>query len=139
MIRKIEVEDYEVLREYYLTFANNVELSLTDPFRHIYVYVDDNDVIGFIDYSIIYERAELNYIFVKEEKRGLHLSYKLMDYFMIDVIKNKCDNITLEVSRSNLVAQQLYYKYNFKMAATRINYYNSEDAILLIREMNSNE
>ena len=35
-------------------------------FNKIYAYYSKNEIIGYIDYSVMYEQAELNYIFVKK-------------------------------------------------------------------------
>ena len=46
---------------------------------------------------------------------------------------NKIASMTLEVRASNVVAQNLYKKYGFKMAGIRKEYYsnNKEDAIIM--------
>ena len=65
MIREINVNDFSVITEYYREFDDNeVDLFNLDTFTKIYVYELDNKVVGFINYSIIYDRAELNYIYI---------------------------------------------------------------------------
>ena len=51
--------------------------------------------------------------------------------------ENKIVSMTLEVRRSNLVAQNLYKKYGFKMAGVRKEYYsdNREDAIIMWNQL----
>lgn len=51
--------------------------------------------------------------------------------------ENKIVAMTLEVRRSNLVAQNLYKKYGFKMAGVRKEYYsdNREDAIIMWNQL----
>ena len=83
-----------------------------------------------MSYSIIYERAEVNYIFVLESYRGKKVASKMLDY-MIKTCEI-CDNITLEVRKGNSIAISLYKNYGFKEVATRENYYNDEDGILMM-------
>ncbi len=51
------------------------------------------------------------------------------------MFEEKVSNITLEVKTSNLSAIGLYKKYGFVVISTRKNYYGSDDAYLMIREM----
>ena len=109
---------------------NKISIIDNDPFSKVIVYIEDNNVIGFLSYSIIYERAEINYIYVLESYRSQKIASKMLDY-MIRTCKI-CDNITLEVRKSNSIAISLYKKYGFKEVATRENYYNDEDGILMM-------
>jgi len=122
MIREINKNDIEYinnLTDYKLT--NNI-------FSSCLVYVENN-IIAFLDYSIMYEKIEINYIYVKEEYRRLKIASKLLEY----LINNNQDkeNITLEVDVNNFNAINLYKKFNFKQVAIRKNYYNKTDAYLM--------
>lgn len=109
---------------------NKIVINMEDPFSKNILYIDNNMIIGFLNYSIMYERAELNYIFVLETYRNKKVATKLLN----EMIKNceSCDNITLEVRKSNSVALKLYTNYGFKEVAIRKNYYNNEDGILMM-------
>ena len=120
----------EFLREHY---------KLTnDPFSKKIVFELDNKIIGFADYSIIYDRCELNYIYVLDDYRNKKIATQLLDYIIIDVI-NLCNNITLEVSVINIPAINLYKKFKFEIVSTRENYYGATDAYLMIRKFDNNE
>ena len=106
-------------------------LKKGNPFLKSYVYLDDNKPIGLISYSLIYDRIELEYIWVSFEHRKKGIASKLMDR----MIEENVNNITLEVRTTNESAINLYKKYKFKIASTRKNYYGNEDAYLMIREM----
>ncbi|MDD3187526.1 MAG: GNAT family N-acetyltransferase [Bacilli bacterium] len=95
-----------------------------------YTILDD---IGFIAYSIYYERAEIDYIYVKEEYRKKGYGTDLLKY-VINKSKD-LDNITLEVNVNNKSAINLYKNNNFEIAAKREKYYQNEDAYLMIRKM----
>lgn len=109
---------------------NKISIIDSDPFSKAIIYLEDNKIVGFLNYSVIYERAEINYIFVIESYRGKKIASKMLD-FMIQSCKI-CDNITLEVRESNNVAISLYKKFGFKEVAIRDNYYNNEDGILMM-------
>ena len=121
---------YEYLKENIKEF--NVEyLKKENPFLKNYVYIENNQPIGLISYSLIYDRIELEYIWTSFEHRKKGIASKLMD----KMIEEKVNNITLEVRTTNEGAINLYKKYNFKVVSTRKNYYGNEDAYLMIREM----
>jgi len=106
-------------------------LKQDNPFLKNYVFLDSNNVIGLISYSLIYDRIELEYIWVKEEYRKSGIASQMMDLMFKENVKN----ITLEVRKSNVGAICLYKKYGFVIASLRHNYYGDEDAYLMIREM----
>ena len=121
---------YEYLKENIKEF--NVEyLKKENPFLKNYVYLENNQPIGLISYSLIYDRIELEYIWTSFEHRKKGIASKLMD----KMIEENINNITLEVRTTNEGAINLYKKYNFKVVSTRKNYYGNEDAYLMIREM----
>lgn len=122
---------------YFLSLFNQpmlVDLS-SNPFTKYILYLEGNNYIGFIQYSIIYDRAELDYIYVDDKFRSSGIGSKLMNYMIEDVKNNNCLNISLEVENSNINAINLYKKYNFKEVAVRKNYYQGKDGILMIREV----
>ena len=139
MIRKLTNNDYNKLAKYYEEFnINNVDIFETSPFINIYVYEKDNNVVGFINYSIMYDRAELNYIYVEKEYRKYGIATELMNFFIDDIIKNKCKNITLEVAENNIPGIELYKKFGFSEVAKRKNYYKDSDGILMMKELINN-
>lgn len=118
-----------------------IDFKISDnPFEKCFKYEINNDLIGIIDFSDIYDRLELNYIWINPSNRGNKYSIYLMDY-MMEYAKNKnnINNITLEVSVNNLVAIKLYEKYSFKKVAIRPSYYESTDALLMIRKFDIDE
>ena len=106
-------------------------LKRKNPFLKNYVYLENNEPIGLISYSLIYDRIELEYIWVSIENRGEGIASKMMDKMFDEHV----NNITLEVRTTNKGAIELYKKYGFKIVSTRKNYYGCDDAYLMIREM----
>lgn len=140
MIRKAINSDFEIITKYYREFdENSVELFETDPFSHLYVYELYNTIAGFVNYSIIYDRAEINYIYVNENYRGKHIASELMEFLLVDVIDNGCLNVTLEVSEKNKAGIELYKKFGFEQKAIRKNYYKDSDGILMMKELVKSE
>ena len=123
--------------EYYDYLKNNIKefnieyLKKENPFLKNYVFLKNNEPIGLISYSLIYDRIELEYIWTSFEHRKKGIASKLMD----KMIEENSNNITLEVRTTNESAINLYKKYNFKVVSTRKKYYGNEDAYLMIREM----
>ena len=111
----------------------NVKYSKNDYSKE-YVYILNNEILGFIIYEYIYDRIELDYIYVDKEKRGIGIANILMNQMIGFAKENNIKNITLEVNKNNFSAISLYKKYGFIDVAVRKGYYNGEDALLMIRE-----
>ncbi len=105
-----------------------------DPFEKYYCYKSNNKILGVISYSIIYERAELNYIVVSEDYRLKGIGQKLLNFCIEDLEKNKVKTISLEVNKNNK-AVNFYLKNNFKIETIRKQYYGKEDAYLMIKKV----
>lgn len=113
----------------YLNTLSDYKITLNE-FNHILVYEKDKKIVAFLDYSKMYERMEINYIFVKEAYRKNGIASQLIKY-MID--NNEFDNITLEVNVNNISAINLYKKYGFEIVSIREKYYNGVDGYLMER------
>ena len=136
MIRKVVNNDYNILSKFYREFDDNgIDLFETDPFSRVLVYEKDKDIIGFISYSIAYDRAEINYIYVSDKHRKGGIASALMEFCIDDAIKSGCVNITLEVNCENEVGIKLYKKFGFTQVAVRPRYYHGVDGLLMIREL----
>ena len=90
----------------------------------------NNEIIGYIYYSVIYERVEINQIEIKLEKRNHGYGNLLIK----ELLKREKKDITLEVNENNYPAIKLYEKNNFIKKAVRKNYYNDEDGLLYERK-----
>lgn len=108
---------------------------LLDEFSKCVVIEENNNIIGFLTYSIIYERSEIVDIIINPSYRKKGLGYSLLNYAINDIIKNNCDNITLEVNCENSAAINLYKKQGFKIETIRKNYYNGIDGFLMIKDL----
>ncbi len=102
----------------------------SNPFGRYLILKENNEVIGYVYYSDIYERAEINQIEINFIHRNCGKGSKLLKK-MIELVEK---DITLEVKIDNIPAIALYKKFNFEKKAIRKNYYNGVDGILMERK-----
>ncbi len=105
------------------------------PFAKYVEYIENGNVIAKMKYSIIYERMELDDLFVKEEYRNRGIGRKMLTYLVSVAINERVINITLEVRKSNEIARNLYKKFGFREVALRRFYYGDEDGILMEKQV----
>lgn len=101
-----------------------------NPFGYYLLEIENDKIIGFLYYSDIYERAEINQIEVEVSHRKCGKASRLLKK-MIELVEK---NITLEVRKDNIPAINLYKKFNFQEKAIRKGYYQGTDGILMERE-----
>ena len=104
------------------------ELS-NNPFGKVLVLKEDK-IIGYIYYSDIYERCEINQFEIESIHRNCGKGDLLLKY-LINLVKK---DITLEVKEDNTPAIKLYLKNGFVKTAIREAYYNGVDGILMERK-----
>ena len=102
-----------------------------NPFSLVLVYIIEGKIVGFLDYSVIYERMEINYIFVLEDFRKQKIASQLIECMISN--HPECENVTLEVNIYNESAIALYQKFDFKIVSKRPLYYDGVDAYLMER------
>ena len=112
-----------------------VDTIHTNPFARKIEYVLDDKIIGYLDYSLIYDRMEIDNFSVLEEYRKQGIGTKLMSYLISIAIEYRVINITLEVRVSNENAIKLYKKFGFREVALRKFYYGDEDGILMEKQV----
>ena len=79
------------------------------------------------------DEAHIVAVAVREAYRGRGLGELLLAEAVALAIENHMESVTLEVRKSNLLAQALYEKYRFLKVGVRKRYYsdNHEDAIIM--------
>ena len=103
----------------------------TNPYLKILTYVEKDKIIGFLLYSLIYDRIEIEQFEVTTKERRKGIGNKLLNYLVEKYQDNNIKNITLEVKEDNIVAINLYKKYGFKKVSTREKYYDGINGILM--------
>ncbi len=133
MIRPLELNDIEIVNKLindknYIT--NEYELK-----KKASVYIKNDQIVGFISYKILYERAELDYIFVQKEERKRGIASKLLLTMFDDCRNSNVESIDLEVNSLNEKAINLYQKFEFKIIGIRKKYYDGIDGLIMKREI----
>lgn len=109
------------------TIENDLKVN---PFGCYLLEVENDKIIGFLYYSDIYDRAEINQLEVEVSHRNCGKATKLLKK-MLELVEK---SITLEVKKDNIPAINLYKKFGFKEKAFRKGYYHGVDGILMERE-----
>jgi len=104
-----------------------------NPFAKILILKENSEIIGYLYYSDIYERAEINQFEINSFHRNCGKGNKLLQ----KTIKTVEKDITLEVKSDNFPAIALYKKNGFIAKAIRKNYYKDTDGILMERKKDS--
>lgn len=93
-------------------------------------------VCGYVNGRLATDEFYLNNIAVTESFRRQNIAEKLL--FALEVnLGESAKFITLEVRKSNTIAQKLYTKCGFEIVGKRKNFYEkpSEDAILMTKKL----
>ena len=98
-----------------------------------------NFVIGICVFQVVLDEAQINYFVVHQRFRNKGFGSHLMSYLI-----KKCENLNLkklllEVSRSNIIAEKFYSRFNFSTVGIRKNYYkDGSDAVLKEKKLITN-
>lgn len=115
--------------------VKEVDIISVNPFQRRIEYYDNDVSLGFLEYSLIYDRIEIDNFFVEESSRRLGIGTKLLAHLISVSIELHVINITLEVRVSNNPAINLYKKFGFREVAIRKYYYGDEDGILMEKQV----
>lgn len=140
MIEKIEEESLYIdkLSELFpkiLTSKSVKEDIKNNQFTNYLTYLVNGEPVAFINYYIMYERAEIININVLEEYQNQKIASKLLEYMVNECISHNVKSITLEVKETNIKAVHLYEKFDFSKVAVRRKYYQGIDGILMEKEL----
>jgi ribosomal-protein-alanine N-acetyltransferase len=107
-----------------------------NPYALLMVAVIDDKVIGYIDFWITFQQAQINNLAVIPtlKRKGIG-QILLLDAFK-RIESEGCLQITLEVRIGNLAAQSLYHKHGFHILLTKPHYYaDGEDAYFMEKKL----
>ena len=110
-------------------FCNVYDISnINDKnYAFIYVYEENNKVIGFIQIEKHFEITDIINIAVDENYQNKGIATELIEFIKNDVE----EKIMLEVRSRNEVAIKTYEKNGFKVINIRKKYYGDDDAIIM--------
>ncbi|TYP53316.1 ribosomal protein S18-alanine N-acetyltransferase [Thermosediminibacter litoriperuensis] len=108
--------------------------ELTDNHFSTYIVAKVNStIVGYAGMWLIVDEAHVTNVAVLPEYRGRGIGELLMRSLMDIAWRNGARRMTLEVRKSNYVAQNLYSKLGFEPMGIRRGYYtdNREDAVIM--------
>lgn len=141
MIREMKEEDLDVVEaieaELFPADAWTRENFLYElkenPFAHLIVFEKEGKIRGFADYWITYEISQLSDIAVTESSQNQGIAKAMLAWMLKGADEAGCENMSLEVRRSNAPAIHLYESHGFIQAGVRRRYYtDGEDALLMV-------
>jgi len=133
MIRDFTPDDIVYIGQIGTKFNPNYKFKI-NPYTRCFVYEIEKKVIGFITFSIIYEKAEIIDLAVKEDFQRKHIGSDLLNAVIKECVSHKCESLTLEVRTTNQSAISLYKKHGFREISMRKSYYHDgEDALVMIK------
>ena len=139
MVREALNQDFNRINEIGLLIKDNfstvykIDEAVKKDYTHIYVYEEDNNVLGFIHIENHFEITDVINIAVDKNYQGRGIGKILLQY----VIDNtEADKIMLEVKENNIPAIKLYEALGFKQIHVRPNYYEGNiDALIMERSI----
>jgi ribosomal-protein-alanine N-acetyltransferase len=133
MIREYTPDDIIFIEQIGQALDANYKFKI-NPFIRCFIYEDNKEIAGFVVFSIMYEKAEIVDIAVKNEYIRQGIGTELLTSVINECIKNSCESITLEVRSSNYNAISFYKKHGFREISVRKSYYqDGEDALIMIK------
>jgi ribosomal-protein-alanine N-acetyltransferase len=139
MVREALNQDFNRINEIGLLIKENfstvykIDEDIKHDYVHIYVYEENNNVLGFIQIEEHFEITDIINIAVDKDYQGKGIGKELIQY-IID--NTKSEKIMLEVKANNDPAISLYTNMGFKQIHIRPKYYEGNiDAIIMERSV----
>ena len=113
------------------------DLFLSNGFYGL-VCENDGKIVGYIAVKYVLDEGEINLVAVKKQSQRKGVATLLLNTMEKELKEKGVSKLFLEVRRSNLNAQALYEKCNYKYIAVREKYYNGlEDALIMSKILGS--
>lgn len=95
-------------------------------------------IVGYILYWLLPDEVDIHNIAVHQEFRRMGIGRTLLDHAIRAAQERASVRLTLEVRKSNSVAQKLYLSLGFVVTGERRGYYSDdgEDALLMSLNLN---
>ena len=107
--------------------------ELENPNSIYFVIKIQDKIIGFVGLLVVFDIVDITNIVIKKDNRGNGYSSALLEYIINYCKYNNLSQINLEVNTNNIIAINLYKKFNFVQVGYRKNYYKNEDALLFTK------
>ena len=141
IVRRMTIDDIQAVHQIEeATFATpwseqSFRDEMTTNATARYMVILENDVIvGFGGAWCIFEEGHITNVAITENVRGRGYGRMLASALIQYAANLGVQYMTLEVRRSNIVAQNLYKSLGFEQLGVRKRYYedNNEDALLMV-------
>lgn len=116
---------------------NSFKQEMKNNIARYIVCVDGDSIVGYIGSWFIIDEAHINNVAISPEFRKKGYGDFLIQSFLDFCRENLIVSVTLEVRKSNFIAQNLYKKHGFLPAGIRKEYYsdNREDAVIMWKQL----
>ncbi|MBP8979809.1 MAG: ribosomal protein S18-alanine N-acetyltransferase [Syntrophobacterales bacterium] len=117
--------------------------ELCNSLSRTYVAVDNvckdlEDIVGYVNFWIVLDEAELHRLAVKETHRRRGVAGALLNVMFAGLRQMAVKRVRLEVRTTNLPAIAFYHQHGFVTRGRRTGYYGrarGEDALIMERKM----
>lgn len=139
MIRKVIESDFPYIYDLGNSLINNYDKlynlkKILDYKSHfLKVYVENNKIIGFVEYTVSVDEADIIAIIISQAYRHNGIGSQLM-YAIID--EKNIKKLNVEVREDNKEAIDFYKKLGFIKIRIIKNYYQNTNAIFMIKMLN---
>ena len=141
VIRPMEINDLEKVLEiekqsFSVPWTQDLFISeLTrNKYARYFVLVKDNDVVGYLGLWQKGSSFHITNIAISEKLRRRGYGEKFLKFIEKITVIYRIKKISLEVRRSNYIAQDMYRKYGYKVIRILRNYYQEEKEDALVME-----
>lgn len=135
----IEVMEKELFGTSAWEKASYIQELEDNPWSHYEVVIENQEIVGYCGYFVLYENAEILTIGVAQEKQGRGYGRLMMEKMLTEAQKLGAQVMTLEVRVNNQKAIALYQDFGFEIVAVRPNYYkDGENAFLMVKRWEVN-
>lgn len=114
---------------------NQIAEELDNNSRIYLGYFNKDELVGFVGASVTLDESDIIKIGVKPNCRKLGIATKLFNNLKLELLNLNVKKIMLEVREQNTNAISFYLKNGFTQIAIRKNYYNNDNAIILMLEI----
>lgn len=104
-----------------------------NPFAHYYIIKYEGKVVGYAGLWLLMEGAQVTNIAISSDYQGKRLGKALFSFIYQKAMTSGCESLSLEVRKSNEVAQNMYRQFGMTISGIRKEYYtdNREDALIM--------
>jgi len=104
-------------------------------YARYFVLEKDKRIIGYLGFWLMRDNIHINNIAIAEKFQRRGYGGKLLKFVEEEAIVHKIKKISLEVRKSNYIAQNMYRKIGYEVIKMWRNYYQEEDALVMEKKL----